>query len=134
MIIPVTPCPAPRQTRSDKWRPRPCVLRYRAFKDHLRLYIKAVPVPLVVHFGIAMPDSWSQKKKKEMNGTPHRQKPDVDNLLKAFLDALLDDDAHVHKVTASKSWAEKDFIIVNCDQSIKEQCESALKTVKSTQV
>ena len=112
MIIPVIPCPAPRMTRADAWKKRPCVLKYRAFKDDLRHYIKDVPVPLKIHFALPMPDSWSDKKRKAMNGQPHTQKPDIDNLLKAFMDALLKDDSHVWTVTASKGWAEKGFIIV----------------------
>ena len=34
-----------------------------------------------------MPKSWSLKKKKAMNGKPHRQTADIDNLLKALIDA-----------------------------------------------
>jgi len=32
----ITPVPKPRQTRSDKWKQRPCVMRYRAFADEVR--------------------------------------------------------------------------------------------------
>jgi len=53
-----------------------------------------------------MPKSWSQKKKKEMNGKPHRQTADIDNLLKALIDALLSEDKQVWDVHASKRWGE----------------------------
>ena len=39
-----------------------------------------------------------------MTGKPHQSKPDIDNLIKAFLDALLDDDAHVWDIRATKVW------------------------------
>ena len=37
-----------------------------------------------IQFHFAMADSWSKKKKAEMNGKPMQQKPDNDNLFKAF--------------------------------------------------
>jgi len=53
-----------------------------------------------------MPKSWSLKKKKAMNGKPHRQTADIDNLLKALIDALLSEDKQVWDVHASKRWGE----------------------------
>ena len=91
VIQDITPVPKPRQTRSDKWRKRPCVLRYRAFADELRA--KAGPVPesplevdIMAHF--PMPKSWSKAKRARMLGKPHRQRPDWDNVGKAICDAL----------------------------------------------
>lgn len=59
-----------------------------------------------------MPKSWSIKKKKELEGAPHRSKPDIDNLLKAIYDSLLDDDSSVYYVTAVKYWDEEGKIII----------------------
>ncbi len=53
------------------------------------------------------PRSWSAKKKAAHLGQPHRQKPDLDNLIKALLDAALDDDSGVHEMTARKVWGEE---------------------------
>jgi Holliday junction resolvase RusA-like endonuclease len=39
-----------------------------------------------------------------MEGRPHQSKPDIDNLLKGFMDALLEDDARIWEVKASKLW------------------------------
>jgi len=111
-FIPVIPCPAPRMVQSDKWRKRPCVLRYRAFKDDLRRYITEVPVPLRITFILPMPESWSEKKKANHFHKPHQQKPDIDNLVKAFMDALLDDDSHVWSVKAEKYWGKEGSICV----------------------
>jgi hypothetical protein len=36
-IANLKPVPKPRQTRSDKWKQRPCVMAYRTFADELRL-------------------------------------------------------------------------------------------------
>ena len=47
-----------------------------------------------------------------MDGRPHQQKPDVDNLLKALMDALFDDDCKVWSVAVSKVWGESGKITV----------------------
>lgn len=112
----INPNTKPRQTRRDKWKQRHCVIQYRAFADDLRYQAKKlsfiVPAELNVVFYAKMPDSWSEKKKAEMSGRPHQQKPDIDNLVKAFLDALCEDDSYVYKVTAEKYWAEQGKIVV----------------------
>jgi Holliday junction resolvase RusA-like endonuclease len=95
-------------TQSDRWKSRPCTARYWAFKDELRLLWGDRPVPDTFHviFTIPMPSSWSAKKKLAMNGNPHQAKPDGDNLLKAFQDSLLSDDAAIWDVRVTKLWGE----------------------------
>lgn len=109
MIINVTPIGKPRMTRSDKWKLRDVVVRYRMFKDALRREAPelqgAVGDSVWLVFEIAMPMSWSNKKRLAMLGTYHQQKPDIDNLVKAFLDATLKDDSAVYEVHAKKVWA-----------------------------
>lgn len=103
---PIIPVAKPRMTRADKWKLRPAVLRYRAFCDEVRLRgIQVQESGTELKFCIPMPKSWSKKKRAEMVGTPHRQTPDLDNLIKAILDALYSDDSVVHQITASKVWA-----------------------------
>jgi Holliday junction resolvase RusA-like endonuclease len=52
-----------------------------------------------------MPESWSNKKKISMCGTPHKNKPDLDNILKFIMDTLLPDgDQNVHTIVARKIW------------------------------
>ena len=115
----ITPMGAVRQTRADAWKKRPAVLRYRAFKDSLRVqaapyYLPKDPVKVDLEFYIAMPDSWSKKKCLEMNGKLHRQKPDIDNLFKAATDALWpDDDSCIALCSAVKYWAIKGSILMS---------------------
>lgn len=115
MIIDITPVSKPRQTRADKWKQRPAVMRYRAFADELRLKVgKYKPgYHVSVVFIVPMPKSWSKKKKVEMNTKPHQQKPDIDNYVKAFLDALCEDDSHVYWLEAVKIWGYEGKIIIN---------------------
>ena len=107
----LNPMGAVRMNKSDAWKKRPPVLRYRAFKDSLRLQaaphnLPKDPLKVDIDFFIAMPDSWSKKKREVMNGTLHRQKPDIDNLWKAATDTLWpNDDSCIACCAGRKFWA-----------------------------
>nr|WP_236946456.1 RusA family crossover junction endodeoxyribonuclease [Kosakonia radicincitans] len=103
-------------TRSDKWKKRPEVMRYRAFCDEVRICGVVLPVAgAYVTFILPMPASWSKKKRAEMNGKPHQVKPDKDNLEKALLDALFENDAHIWDSRVTKLWGESGQIIIEED-------------------
>ena len=109
----IDPTPAPRQSRRDKWDPSEAVQRYRAFKDLVKIHaVDVKPSRQHIIFHVAMPKSWSKKKRHIFNGQPHTHKPDVDNLLKALLDAIFGDDAHIWDIRASKLWAEQGMIVI----------------------
>ena len=45
---------------------------------------------------------------------PHQQRPDLDNLIKAFKDALCEEDSHVHTYGVMKKvWGEEPKIMVH---------------------
>ncbi len=111
-IYDIKPVPKPRMTQSDKWQKRPCVVRYWEFKDEVNRLNMEVDSNQHIHFIIAIPKSWGKKKKLTMAGKPHKQKPDIDNLTKALLDAIHKEDAHIYDVRASKWWGEKDCIAI----------------------
>ena len=103
----INPIGKPRMTQRDKWAKRPAVLRYREFADEMRLRVKDIPenasqVSWKAFFPI--PDSWTKKKKAEMKGKLHRQKPDRDNVDKAILDALFKDDSGIATGYLEKRW------------------------------
>ncbi len=104
---PVPPCPKPRMTRSDKWKKRPAVMRYRAFADQVReLGVKLPESDAKITFLIAMPKSWSIAKMRAHFHEKHQQKPDLSNLLKALEDAVYGDDSHIwHYGEIRKLWA-----------------------------
>jgi Holliday junction resolvase RusA-like endonuclease len=108
----IEPMGKPRMTRRDKWKQRDCVLRYRAFKDSVRASGLVLPQPCKVLFTIPMPESWSRKKRVGQDGQPHMAKPDIDNLVKAILDSLYEDDAHVWSVWGEKRWGTTGSISV----------------------
>jgi len=100
-------------TQADKWKQRDCVLRYRALKDEIRAHGVTLPeANYHVVFVLPMPLSWSKKKREMMNGQPHQQKPDKDNLEKALLDALFVEDSAIWDGRVSKVWGEEGAIII----------------------
>lgn len=114
MIYNITPVPKPRMTHADKWKKRPGVLRYWAFKDEIRLKKVVLPETFcTIIFYIPMPKSWSVTKKTYYAGSPHKQKPDLDNLTKALWDAILDDDKKIWTFQATKLWAYEGAIEIN---------------------
>ncbi|BFT80914.1 RusA family crossover junction endodeoxyribonuclease [Enterobacter roggenkampii] len=109
----ITPVGKPRMTRRDKWKQRPPVMRYRLFCDEVRLHGIQVPENGAhITFVLPMPQSWSKKKRAAMDGQPHQQKPDLDNLTKSLLDALFEDDSHIWDARTSKVWGETGMIII----------------------
>lgn len=126
-IFTVEPMGAPRMTKSDRWktdpnhpnprkRQRPAVTQYFAFQNALlpqaNLQRFRIGNRIDVIFYISMPPSWSIKKKNEMRGKPHKQKPDTDNLIKAFCDALTGDDSQIWDKRGRKFWADRGSIEV----------------------
>lgn len=69
-----------------------------------------------IEFRIPIPQSYSKKKKAELEWTPHNKKPDLDNLVKAVLDALngvaFEDDSLISDINASKTYAEEPGVYI----------------------
>ena len=104
----IIPMGKPRMTKSDKWKKRECVQKYWAFKDIMKMFlpevkhIDPIDVSWIAYFPI--PKSWSKKKRAAYCGKYHRARPDRDNIDKAILDALFENDAVVSKGTTEKRW------------------------------
>ena len=115
MIAYITPVAKPRMTRADKWKRRPATDRYWKFKADWKV---SVPEKLDLNykgfeFVIPMPKSWSKKKKLLMDGQPHVQKPDLDNLLKGIGDAHYQDDSVIHCIDGiKKTWGKRGMIVI----------------------
>ncbi len=107
-------------TRKDRFNPSKRVARYWEYKDELNVtynseaqYCRELLIqPCKIIFAIPMPKSWSKKEKAKKQGCPHLQTPDIDNLLKGFLDALFKQDDHIWSVWPEKVWAYEGKIIV----------------------
>jgi Holliday junction resolvase RusA-like endonuclease len=65
------------------------------------------PEGAALTFFIPVPRSWSKKKKRAHHGKLHQAKPDLDNLLKAMLDALIVEDKYIcHYGELAKRWVD----------------------------
>ncbi len=123
LIIPIKPFPAKRL--NWKWgRFTKTAIDYHNKKIELEKHLIAHRQEIMdrmiqwcyhIQFHTAMPDSWSKKKRLEMNYKPNTQVPDIDNLYKAFSDTVFFwsdlKDSLVWSLSASKHWAEEDKII-----------------------
>lgn len=111
---PITPVPCPRLNGRSRFNPakKPIIHRYHAFRDECRLRRMVLPQRPMIRFEMPMPASWSKAKRERMRGKDHQQRPDVDNLTKAVLDAVLGEDCGVAWVLAGKIWAEEGAIVV----------------------
>ena len=115
-ILNIRPIPKPRMVKSDTWKKRKVVLDYWNFKDKINILAKQKGLilgsSLKIDFFLKMPDTWSKKKKLEMTGKPHQQRPDIDNLYKALTDCLLKEDSQIYKVQMAKYWSDEDKICI----------------------
>lgn len=124
----IDPISKPRMTKRDKWKKRPSVLRYFAFRDEVRewiqkdgMYIQEYGSHII--FRIPLTPSWSNRKKQSFLGKPHRgtkdgaRAMDKDNLEKALLDAVFGDDSWVWDSRSTKFWHTHGEIIIVNDQA-----------------
>lgn len=114
----INPCPAPRMTQSDKWlmpRRKP-VEQYFKFRDALQgLCLESgykLTGVLNILFVIPFPKSYSTKKRFQLLGQSHQQRPDRDNYLKSFQDSFSGDDGYVWDGRTIKVWGHKGQIII----------------------
>ena len=96
-------------TQADKWKKRPSVVKFFAFRDAIKQStIHNIALESFdIEFYIQMPKSWSKKKKELHNGNPHKQRPDLDNYIKAWCDSVFEEDSVVWRFKASKRWTDK---------------------------
>ena len=77
------------------------------------------PVRLIVSATFETPKSWSKKKTADLIHTPHTQRPDLDNCLKALKDGLnriaWADDSQVAEIKANKIWGNRAKTIVTVE-------------------
>lgn len=108
--VPGVPVAKPRQTRSDKWKERPCVIRYREWADKARQCMFAATGTVSVTVGrlevvayFAIPHRLAEGR-KVLQGLQHMVKPDADNVLKSVADSLCRNDQMIHTMSIKKLW------------------------------
>jgi len=106
--------------RSNRFTRNAAIEKYHIFADQVRAEMKIQGVKLceledVIQIDwyakIQMPKSWSKKKKLEMDGQLHRQKPDRDNIDKAIMDSMFykaeSDDCIIACGYIEKKWTKE---------------------------
>jgi len=67
------------------------------------------PIDIEISFFMPIPRSMSKKKKASLPGQPHIKRPDIDNLIKFYLDVcnktLYEDDAQIYTLKAIKTYS-----------------------------
>ena len=113
-IIPVS-ASRPRVTKRGTFYAKP----YNDFKESFTLLLGAKKLlsgalSASIQLSIPMPKSWTKKKKAEMLGEYHIQKPDSDNYAKAILDGMngifYDDDSQIAQLHIVKRWGVDGYI------------------------
>lgn len=97
--------------------------RYMGYRDELRKLWGAsgLMIPeagMQLTFFRPMYKSWSDDRRREHWGMPSRRKPDTDNLVKGFIDALVEEDEHIwHLGEPAKYWGDAGWIEVRVGPS-----------------
>ena len=81
------------------------------------------PIEITMLFYMPIPKATSKKKKALMieNKIPHTKKPDIDNIIKFYMDAMtgvvIYDDNQIHSLTAKKLYSDtpRTEIIITAD-------------------
>lgn len=85
-------------------------------------------------FRHAMPQSWSQKKRNELVGTPYIQTPDIDNCMKYYFDVLngiaYPDDKLIASVGSSQIYSDKPGVEIQIHSLGGDMIREYAKTVQ----
>lgn len=101
------PVGKPRMTQQDKYVMRPAAKKYWDFKAALKAAAGPMldnPDIIAVTAWVPMKGSWPKSKQQAMAGKPCRLRPDCDNLVKAVMDALFDEDCCIWAGLSVKYW------------------------------
>lgn len=116
IILPIAGMGAVRTTQAGKFSDK----RYKVYQVYKQaLYallasngIKSCPAEFRITFVMPVFDSYTERQKQAKIGQPHTQKPDLDNLVKGFMDCFGKDDSGVHHIEMAKIWGEKGGIVL----------------------
>jgi len=74
------------------------------------------PFSLTISFFMPIPRTFSNRIKEKLNNSPHYKKPDIDNLLKFYLDVcngiLYNDDSQIYSITTTKTYSDHTSTII----------------------
>lgn len=115
IIIPHSPIPAarPRVTQRVTYNPkqREQIKTTYVIKKQYTQSPLTTPLEVTFLFFMPMPKRMSLKKKEALLGAPHTKKPDLDNLIKFYLDSMngvvYNDDKQIYEINSCKVYSER---------------------------
>jgi Holliday junction resolvase RusA-like endonuclease len=114
--IDIIPMGYVRRTRADAWKGREVVKKYYEYKNTLGYLLNRMGYKqgqsLHIAFLLPIPNSISKKKYREYNLSLHNKKPDIDNLVKAFLDTVCKQDNFISRINCIKLYSTNPKIII----------------------
>ena len=114
--IDINPMGAVRTTQKGKYTDER-YHKYARYKTAVMMFLRGFgvrecPESFRIQFVMPFPISYTQKQCRELEGSPHRYKPDIDNMVKGFMDCFGKDDSGVHTIQAQKVWGYEGKIIL----------------------
>ena len=89
-------------------------------KYNVKLAPTEKPLKAKITAFFEVPTSYSKKKKKELIGQPHTNKPDIDNIVKIILDSLnglaYKDDKQIVKLEVEKLYGEEAKVVLEIEE------------------
>ena len=85
---------------------------------------RETPLHVSLFFGMPIPSSSTKSRKAAMEDgiLKHTKKPDIDNLIKAVLDALNDiawkDDSQIIRLSAEKIYSKEPYVYIRISESM----------------
>lgn len=90
------------------------------FKEKYKIQPSEKPIKATLVFGFEPPKSASKKKREELLKSKYTKKPDVDNLVKAILDALngiaYKDDSQIFDCRIVKHYHLENYIYIELEE------------------
>lgn len=114
--------------------------KYNAYKEEIRYWAQknqfVMPMAYFsIHFKVPFPQSWRKPRMKAMDGQPHTNTPDTDNMIKALFDSILPrrnriagqkgaDDRKIHCYAVRKTWCPpgSEGIVISEYDPIEYEC------------
>jgi Holliday junction resolvase RusA-like endonuclease len=119
ILGPPVPLARPRFSRNGTWDPQKEIkarFHWEIFRDMGRLDPLRGPLALDVHFHMTLARSCSKKRRRELIGFPHAQKPDLSNLVKFIEDVmegtLFLNDSQIVSIKAQKTYSENPKTVI----------------------
>lgn len=117
--LPIKVMGKPRMTKQDAWAQRPRVQKYWRQCDLIREPLGITRYDKFQGAGKITVTAYFRTPAKALWGTPFRNTPDCDNILKGVCDALFADDKSLYSMLCEKYWSDVDMLEVHIEELMR---------------